>query len=184
MRATWRPLPAWPYPRQDVRKSGFAVSWAKALDYLDREIELTGGSDPVIGVVATDDQFSLAGTPKANFKVLYRGAEVGFDAGAKGRLSFHTDAFPTFHENLRAITLAISALRSLERYGIGQAGEQFAGFALLGTGGPDAARGKKLVERAGGMAAALKAHHPDQGGRREDLADVLAWRELEARGGR
>lgn len=177
MRATWRPLSQWPYPKLDERKSGFAVTWLRALAYLEREIEFTGGTDPIIGVVATDNQFTLAGTPKANFKVLYRGAEVGFDMPDGRHVSFHTDRFPTVQENIRAITLGLAALRAIERYGIAEAGEQFAGFAQLPSGGPDPAKGKVLAERAGGVRQTVMQHHPDRGGDPRDFADVIAYRD-------
>lgn len=133
-------------------------------------------TDPEIAIVALDDQFTLAGQPKATLKVLHPGAIVTFES-AKGRLTFHTDAFPWLHDNLHAIAAGLEALRAIERYGIASSGEQFAGFAQLTAGGPDPERGARLVERAGGVNAALKKHHPDVGGDPRDIADVLAYRE-------
>lgn len=176
MRATWRPLPAWPYPPRDKARSSFEVSWAKTITELEKEIELLEGSDVVIGVVALDDQFRLDGTPKAGFTVLHNGAEVGFDTPTRGRLIFHTDAFGSLQENLRAISLGLTALRAIKRYGITSTEEQYAGFAQLTAGGPDPARGKRLVDEAGGIAEALKVHHPDHGGSAAAFADVQAYR--------
>lgn len=47
---------------------------------------------------------------------------------------FARDGFVTWHENLRAIVLTIRALRAVERYGVVQGDEQFAGFKMLTTG--------------------------------------------------
>lgn len=177
MRATWRPLAIWPYAPAPKRKSGFSATWVKTISDLEREIELVGGSEVLIGVVAGDDQFRLDGTIRAGFKVRHNGAEVSFDAPKRGRLVFHTDAFESLQENLRAISLGLTALRAIERYGITTTDQQYAGFQALTAGGPDPERGARLVERAGGVTAALKKHHPDTGGDPRDIADVLAYRE-------
>lgn len=177
MRATWRPLPAWPYEARPKRPKSFEASWAKTISDLERELELVEAKDVLIGLVAGEDQFTITGNPRPGFKVRHNGAELSFDAPGRGRLVFHTDAFGSFGENLRAISLGLSALRAIERYGITTTAEQYAGFAALTAGGPDPARGQLLVERAGGIRQALMAHHPDQGGEARDLADVVAYRE-------
>ena len=180
MRATWRPLPAWPYAAVEHRKSNFEVSWTKTLDDLEREIGYLEGTDLLVGVVAGEDQFRIDGSLKAGFKVRHNGAEVSFETPTRGRLVFHTDAFPSLQENLRAISLGLTALRAIERYGITTTAEQYAGFAALTAGGPDPARGAILVERAGGVTEALKRHHPDHDGDARDFADVQAFRKSQA----
>lgn len=180
MRATWRPLAVWPYAQATQRRSNFEVSWSKTLDDLEKEIALLDGTDVLIGVVASDDQFRIDGTPRAGFKVRHSGAEVSFDTPTRGRLVFHTDAFPTLQENLRAISQGLTALRAIERYGITTTAEQYAGFAQLPAGGPDPERGRVLVERAGSLTEALKRHHPDHGGQARDFADVQAFRKRSA----
>jgi hypothetical protein len=177
MQATWRPLPAWPYPPAVQRRSNFEVSWAKTLDDLEREIRYLDGEDLLIGVVADPDQFRIDGTPRAGFKVFHTGAEVSFDTPARGRLVFHTDAFRTLQENLRAISQGLTALRAIERYGITTTAEQYAGFAQLSAGGPDPERGRVLVEQSGGIRQALLRHHPDHGGDARAFADVQAFRD-------
>lgn len=183
MRATWRPLPAWPYQPSPRGRSTFQVGWTRTLEDLEGEIEKLNGHDLLIGVVADESQFTIAGTLRSGAKVRHAGAEVSFDVKNRGRLVFHTDAFPTLQENLRGIGLGLAALRAIERYGItSAAGEQFAGFAALTAGGPDIAKGKLLVERAGGIRAALMAHHPDRGGDPRDFADVQAFRDSQGGG--
>lgn len=178
MRATWRPLPAWPYPPIPAKPSNFEVSWAKTLDDLEKEIALVKGTDLLIGVVAGEDQFRIDGTPRAGLKVGYRGAEVSFDIPDGRRVVYHTDAFRTLQENLRGISLGLTALRAIDRYGITTSGEQYAGFAMLTAGTSDAERGADLVRSAGSVAKALIAAHPDHGGNARDLAAVQAFRDL------
>ena len=184
MRATWRPLATWPYPSVTQRRSNFEVSWQKTLADLERELELVEGSEVIIGVVTDDSQFRLDGTLKAGFKVRHSGAEVSLDTPKRGRLVFHTDAFPSLQENLRAISLGLTALRAIERYGITSTDEQYAGFAALGPGGPDPSRGARLVEIHGSVAKALKVTHPDHGGDAAEFADVQAYRTAVGSGAR
>lgn len=172
----WRPLPAWPYPKREPKPSNFEVSWGKTLDDLEKEIDHLKGSDVLIGVVADPSSFRMDGTPRAGWKPLYRAAEVSFNVKGQRR-TFHTDAFRTLQENLRAISLGLTALRAIDRYGITTSGEQYAGFAMLPSGGPDADRGRALVAEAGSVAKALHKHHPDHGGTAAAFADVQAYRE-------
>lgn len=169
-------MPAWPYEPAPRRKSNFEVSWAKTVNDLEKEIGWIEGTDVLIGVVAGDDQFRIDGQPKAGFTVRHQGAEVSFDTPDRGRLVFHTDAFPTLQENLRAISLGLTALRAIERYGITNTAQQYAGFAAITAGGPDPERGRRLVERAGGIREAQRRHHPDAGGEQRDFVDVEAYR--------
>lgn len=177
MRATWRPLPAWPYTKQPRTPSLFRSTWDASLEKLDQEIGRVGGKDVLIGIVATDDQFTLAGTPKPSFKVLHPGAEVSFTDGQGRRLSFHTDRYPLLHGNIHAIASGLEALRAVERHGITTTGQQYAGFLMLGQGDVD--RGRALVEAAGSLTKALKAAHPDTGGNAADFAAVTAYRKAQ-----
>lgn len=177
MRAGWTPLPAWPYPAQPRIASRFQTSWSASLEKLEEEIERVGGKDVLIGVVATGDQFRLDGQIKAGARVLHPGAEVSFTDEAGRRLTFHTDRYPDLHSNLHAITAGLEALRAVERHGITTTGQQYAGFAMLGSGDID--RGRALVEHHGGVTAALKATHPDRGGDARDFAAVDAYRKAQ-----
>lgn len=178
MSATWRTLPAWTRPKTEKPKASlFKTTWARSLAKLEEEVRKSGGTDTVIGIVATPDQLTFAGVPRANMKVLYRGVEVSFEKDGQ-RLAFQTDVYPWLHDNIHAIALTLEALRAVDRYGATSGQEQYRGFAMLPPGGPDPARGKTLVEAAGGdVRAALRKHHPDHGGREADFVDVQAYRE-------
>jgi len=99
-----------------------------------------------------------------------------------GPLRYPCDNFHNWHDNVRAIALALEALRKVDRYGVTKRGEQYKGWKALpapsgepttpelaarviGRTDPDPARiltdstyAKRIVR------AALKKHHPDQGG--------------------
>jgi hypothetical protein len=100
VRATWRPLPAWPYAPRPKQIDRFDTTWAKTLADLDAELERTGAGDVVIGVVADPSQFSIAGQLKGNARVAHPGAEVSFEKGGR-RVTFHTDAYDHLQSNLR-----------------------------------------------------------------------------------
>lgn len=179
MSATWHTLLEWPRPRTEKpRASQFRTSWARSLVKLEEEIGRSGGSDVEIGIVATPDQLTYGGFPRANLRVLYRGVEVSFERDGR-RLAFRTDAYPFLHDNIHAIALTLEALRAVERYGA-TSGEQWSGFAALTAGGPDPERGRRLVEAAGDLRKALRATHPDtreDGFTDRDFADVQAYRQ-------
>lgn len=175
MKATWSQLAAWPYEGQARIPSRFQTSWAKSLDKLQDEVERVGGSDVLIGIVIDDAQLRLDGTPRPGFKVRHPGAEVSFTDGDGRRLTFHTDRYPTLHDNLHAIASGMEALRAVERYGITSTGQQYAGFAMLGAGDPHA-RARALVELHGGLTEALVATHPDHGGEAADFIAVDSFR--------
>lgn len=179
MRATWRPLPAWPHPpRKRIYGQRFRTEWAAALDDIEREIAMMGGNDVLIGVVVDESAIGISGQLRAGGRTRFghRGVELSFDVPKGPRHLFFTDAYDDVGQNLRAISLGLAALRAVDRYGITSGAEQYAGFAQLTAGGPSADRGAMLVERAGGLTEALKRHHPDHGGAAGDFADVQAYR--------
>lgn len=178
MRATWRPLAAWPYPELDRRPATYRVGYDRTLKDLEAEIELLGGSEVIIGVVLSEREVRVDGQLRQDARPSHPGIELSFEIPDGRRLTFHTDVHAAWRDNLRAIALGLEALRAVGRYGITTGvGEHYAGFAQLPPGGPDAAKGKLLVERAGGLRQALMAHHPDKGGDARDFADVVAYRD-------
>jgi hypothetical protein len=183
VKATFRPLPAWPYPEQPTRPATYRVDYARTLRDLEYEIDAIDGSELVIGIVASERDVRIDGALRAGARVGYPGVEVSFDVPDGRRLVFHTDVHKGYVEswkdNLRAIALGLEALRAVARYGITSGvGQQYAGFAQLAAGGPDPEHGRVLVERAGSLREALRRHHPDNGGQQADFVDVVAYRDL------
>lgn len=179
MRATFRPLPAWPYPPRPRRPSTFKASYQRTLFDLEREIGYLKGREVIIGVVADESQVRMDGMLRADARVNHPGVELSFEKPDGSRLVFHTDVHGgytnSWQDNLRAIALGLEALRAVDRYGITSTAEQYAGFAQLAAGGPDPARGRVLVEAAGGVRQAQRTHHPDHGGQDRDFIDVQAY---------
>jgi hypothetical protein len=198
MYATYRPLPVWPHavtsPRRDAQfkspgrtvdghyRPGTRVSWNDTLRLLDAEVEALDGADVVIGIGLREQDIRLDGLPKSNApQPGHPGVEISFES-RYGRLTYATDVFTHWQDNVRAIAKGLEALRAVERWGVSRRGEQYAGFAQITAGGPDPARGGRLVgERfAGSIAAALRGTHPDTRTgpyTDRDFADVQAYRE-------
>lgn len=180
MRATFRPLAVWPYPETRDRRGRrtFSASWRNTLNLLDHEISLLDGREIIIGGGWREQDIRLDGLPRSDAREpLFPGVEISFELTDRRRLVYATDVCESWEHNIRSIALGLEALRAVDRYGITRHGEQYAGFAQLAAGGPDPERGKRLVDVAGGVRAALMAHHPDHGGSAHDFADVQAYRD-------
>lgn len=184
MRMTFRPLPAWPYPEQDPRPDTYKATYGRTLADLDRELEYIGATEIILAVVCDERDVRLDGQLRADARVRHPGVELSFNmAGRIGRVTFHTDRHKAYSDswqsNLRSIVLGLEALRAVERYGITETGQQYAGFAQLTAGVSLEVRGAELVEQYGGIAEALKATHPDTGeasATTRDFQAVVAYR--------
>jgi hypothetical protein len=119
MRATFRPLPAWPYREQPKRPATYKVKYERTLQDLDREIGYLRGSEVIIGVVAEPTQIRMDVMLRAGARLDHSGVEVSFEIPDGRRLTFHTDVHSGFtnswRDNLRAIALGLEALRAVQR---------------------------------------------------------------------
>lgn len=188
MRMTVRPLPTWPYREQVERPALYRQGYADTLALLDRELDYLGATDIILAVVTEERHVRLDGQLRADARVMHPGVELSFSmAGRVGRVTFHTDRHKGYAEswqdNLRAIALGLESLRAVERYGITETGQQYAGFAQLTAGVSLEERGRELVAQHGSVNAALRATHPDTGGESassRDFQAVTAYREAQA----
>ena len=176
MLATFRPLPRWPYPETRDRRSRytFKAGWADTLELLEYEIGRLGGHDVILGAAFREEDLRLDGMPRSNAREPWHpGIEISFDT-PKGRLVYATDVCEYWQHNVRSIALGLEALRAVDRFGITRHGEQYAGFLQLED---SVEKGRRLVEEAGGVTAALKRWHPDGGGDARAFGAVQAYRE-------
>lgn len=180
---TFRPLPNWPYPETTDRRHGqfkhrgVPIPWSRTLSDLHYEVAMLFGHDIVIGAGYAPGDVRIDGQPRADARApRHPGVEISFES-QYGRLTYATDVFWDWRDNVRAVALGLEALRAIDRWGVARRGQQYAGFAQLAAGGPDPQRGKQLVEAAGGITQALRRHHPDHGGQARDFVDVQAYRE-------
>jgi hypothetical protein len=152
----FKPVVNWPRKPTALRqRSQFSAPYSDTLKLLDREISQLNARNPVIiqtfmserdirhddlprsdarepnnpGVIVTFDVWTPNG--KVN--------EQGQKFGSYKPISFPCDRFKSWKDNLRAIALALEALRKVDRYGVTQSGEQYAGWKALPAMGESSA---------------------------------------------
>lgn len=196
---TFRPIKVWPEGWRERRgrpTTPFRASWSDTLELLDRELGALRARSVSLQVDATERDCRLDGQLRADARVSHPGVILTIETAKLGSLVYATDRFdgwsrsPGWQANVRAIALGLEALRRVERYGIAERGQQYAGYRELGTGVAlgagmtveDAARllaehdprpyvdgeWAELIDEPEAVRAAFregaKAHHPDAGG--------------------
>lgn len=195
------PIATWPGTLTRNRTpSPFSADLTATLDLLQRELRALGARDVRLQIAVPASQFRLDGYPRATAKPDHPGIILTLQS-KHGPLSYPCDTFTRWQDNLRAIALALEALRKVDRYGVTKRGEQYRGFlALEATSAP---AGFATVDQAwewllklnGGdvtvrdresaravLRAAQRRAHPDHGGdavtfQRVSLAEALFRRE-------
>lgn len=125
------PIGQWPGTLTTRRQSSpFSASLASTLEVLDREIRALGGTDVRLQIAIAPEAFRLDGYPRSTAKPEHPGVILTLQS-KHGALSYPCDTYTTWQDNLRAIALALEALRKVDRYGVTKRGEQYRGFLAL-----------------------------------------------------
>lgn len=130
------PIGAWPgQMTRQRRTSSFSARFSDTLTILRREIynlvDTKAQQDSAEVLIAIPaGAFRLDGRPYANAKAEHPGIIFSIDS-RHGHLSYPCDTFTTWQDNLRAIALALEALRKVDRYGVTSHGEQYRGFLAI-----------------------------------------------------
>lgn len=174
---------------QKTRKKKAALTAADAAIRLEQELDRLGAQDAKL---STSQKLRLDGTPRSDLsEPADVGAAVYFTLSGKARV-LACDRWTRVADNIAAIAQHIDALRRIERYGIGDMNQAFAGYAALPASAvdwaivlmvnPDASRAEILAAHR----QLATIHHPDKGGRLEDMARINEARDraLAERGGR
>lgn len=201
----YRPIESWPGALTAEREvSRFTARIGDTLRVLDREMDALGATEAVVQLALPERSFRADGDLRSDARQPdHPGVILSFEAPTLGPLRYWTDRFsaarvyengrwrdvPGWHDNLRAIALGLEALRRVERYGIAERGEQYAGWKQLGAGVPLGPPAPMTVDEAARVIAvgaglnladaddiadtdvlayfyrrASKRHHPDTGG--------------------
>lgn len=197
------PIGAWPGALSSERKrSPFDSTLSATMTVLRRELWALDAAEVRMQVAIPASQFRLDGFPRATAKAEHPGVILTMKTKV-GALSYPCDTFLTWEDNLRAIALALEALRKVDRYGVTRGGEQYRGFLAI-EGGAELHSGFTSVKHAAGFIESLIATagwttipgdiptqlrqakrltHPDMGGTNEDFQLVMdAERYLTANG--
>lgn len=213
-----RPISAWPgEPTRSRKHSPFRSGYRETLDLLERELNALHARNVVVQLDVRESEIALDGHLKAYAKPARPGVILAFEwwkpggkrneqgqlSGTYTPLSFPCDRFTDWKDNLRAIALAMEALRKVDRYGVTRSGEQYKGWTPLPASGglqsdEEAARmlckfqetylaGDVLNSAAVAKAVyreAVRSTHPDKGGKPEDFNQVqTAWQRIKSRHG-
>jgi hypothetical protein len=192
---TFRALENWPRAMTRTRKrSPFDSSYQQTLNLIDNELWKTGTRAAVVQLAMEPRDIRNDGMPRSDARPpKHPGVILSFEKSVGGKrvpLSFPCDAFTDWQANLRAIGLALEALRKVDRYGVTSMAEQYRGWAQLP--GPIVTPVKMTFEQAaeflfrfcgmnatphdicgrrdvfeGGYRNAVKKLHPDANGGQE-----------------
>lgn len=135
MNIRFKPLGVWPRAETLPRKRApFKSNYNGTLQLLEKELRHLGADDAELQVEMKLSDIAIHGWPKANARATGPRVILSFTAnrlaGAPVRV-FPCDAFLHWEGNLRAIALALEALRKVDRYGVTTTGEQYAGFKQI-----------------------------------------------------
>lgn len=178
MRFETRPLGHWTDPETAVREGSgrFRADWNATLKLLGYEADQLGASLVVIQIDIEDGDLRRDGALKARAQVGHPGAVVSFDSRF-GPLRYATDRYeprwsgdtPGWQANVRAIALALQALRAVDRYGVSTRGEQYRGWTAIGAGSPGRGPFTTTAEAEAWMRKAATT---------EDIGTWASWEDL------
>jgi hypothetical protein len=170
----FRPLPQ-PFKTKYRPGSPFFAEYTDTEILLEREIRHLNARNVVLQADCLPSEIRLDGTLKANARLRSPGVILSFDS-KHGPLSYPCDKFNNWQSNVRAIALALEALRKVERYGVTKRGEQYRGWEQLPEPDPTAIILKYAPHSANDIKNAVreakKKTHPDAGGTHEDFIAV------------
>lgn len=134
MRLTWRPIEKWDGTETAERRPPlFKASLADTKSLLGYELGRLDADVAVLQVDVTEHDCRLDGLLRSGASPRTPRVRLSFES-VHGALTYQSDVFTTWQANLRGIALGLQALRQLERYGIAGRGEQYTGWAQLGSG--------------------------------------------------
>lgn len=128
---TFRPIDEWPGKKTQFRRSApFRTGYAKTMDDLDLELFKLSARNVVIQLALTERDIRNDGMPRSDARPMHPGVILSFDS-KHGPLRYPCDTFDDWQDNLRAIALALEALRKVDRYGVTKRAEQYRGWKQL-----------------------------------------------------
>ncbi len=198
----FEPLGEWPRPTftEDRRRSQFKDNWPQTWRQLRYELGRLEVESAVLRVdvarsrIRSDGSLHAPASPESPCVVL------NFAAPKTGPVVMPCDTYENWRHNVRAIALALEALRAVDRYGVTSRAEQYRGWAALPApsrpdfDNADQAREflRKMLRTSTKMSAcfasiadieetireAEKISHPDRGGSADDFKKVQSARNL------
>lgn len=185
-----RPIDQWPGEQTRGRTSSrFSAKWSDTLDVLERELRELRAKNVVIQADVEFHHLRNDGMLRADARPRSPRVILSFES-KHGPLSYPCDRFDRWEANVRAIALALEALRKVDRYGVTRQAEQYKGWAKLPAPGAPMSVSEAaaiLAEHSGyapqeistmassftgAYRAAATRTHPDAGGNPDDAKRV------------
>jgi hypothetical protein len=185
LNVVFRPIDKWPQEfSRHRRRAPFRAQLSATVALLARELRMLNAKRVVLQIAIGESALRHDGLPYADARTEHPGVILAFES-KWGPLKYATDEFSSWQENLRAIALAMEALRKVDRYGVSKRGEQYTGWRALPVS-TDAAESIQTREQAqavldeygGDVRRALRETHPDAGGDETEFRKVVKARDL------
>lgn len=201
----FRPISAWPGTmKSSRRRAPFRAGYQATLDLIDSELRQIGVRRCVIEAAFHPRDIRNDGRPRSDARPPGHPGVILSFTSRHGPMRMPCDTYTAWEDNLRAIGLALEALRAVDRYGVTQCGEQYRGWTALpppepgqmAEGGQERLReALRTLAAAAGQAGtgvtvksseqvqslfreAAKRTHPDHGGTAEMFQQVTAARDV------
>lgn len=182
MKVTFRQLEEWPRASETNPRlrSPYTVGWQDTLDLLKRELKHLSAEHVVVEADIRESRIRADGWPHSDAKFFGPRVIVSFQHTRLDRwVRYPCDTFNDWEGNLRAIGLTLKDLRTAGGRGVLVEDEQYAGSSLeLEAPGAGENAARALIDSYGGLRAALRTTHPDQGGDPEEFRRVQEAREV------
>lgn len=172
-------------PPEAGRFSPFNAAIGKTVKLLDRELRMLDATRIVLELDLRDRDIRVDGLPRSNAAPTSPCVVLSFESKF-GPLRYATCEYRHWDDNLRAIALAMEALRAVDRYGVSKRGEQYLGWRAIpmSTDPADSLTTREqareyIDEQYGGdIRTALFESHPDRGGNPGEFRRVMKAKEL------
>jgi hypothetical protein len=124
------PIDRWPgQPTKNRKQSPFRSKLSDTYRLLEKELRQLGCKRLIVQCDCPANMIRQDGLPRANAR-MGPGVILSFDS-KHGQLSYPCDTFQHWDCNIRAIALALQALRAVDRYGVTKRAEQYRGWQPL-----------------------------------------------------
>lgn len=128
-----RPISTYPVSEtRHRRRAPFRATPGRTMNELEYELNRIGAKDVVLEIDVREQDISVrTGWPMANARPASPRVVLSFTHPDQGGVRYPCDTFDSWEGNMRAITLALEALRAVSRYGVVRKGEQYVGWKAL-----------------------------------------------------
>jgi len=167
-------------PASARKNSRFDTPLKRAVDDLLNELALLGARDVII---SSNLELKPNGLPYADSREPSDPAVAVYFERSKRPFVIACDTYKRVVDNVRAVGMTVSALRTIQRHGASSMLEQaFTGFAALPAHGIEkpwwevlgVAQHSTINEIREAWMELTKIHHPDRGGSTERMAEINA----------